>query len=244
MERPPIRVLIMDDSADNERIFLGMFNSDEALHKRYRLMTARNRRQAVICMDRRPDIALLDLRGASDIEGLETARELIQIDDQMKIIIMSSTDAGNIHVAAAALQEGFDFIEKNYVQTPQRMRLCLEVVRNQMRLAPPAMLLQAMASQLAARVAPAPKSDVADVEKFSLTPIERQIAWCYMANPTALTAEMADSIGVSTVAFDRAVTRLRSKVRRIHPDLPDGLEGREALVKFLREIGLPSPDPR
>lgn len=238
MGRKPVRVLIMDDAADNENDFLRMFASADELLDRYRLIMVRNRRQAVDRMSQQPEIALLDLRGRSDTEGLETARELNSMDERLKIVIMSSTDDGNPHVAAAALDEGFDFIEKSYVQTPPRMRLCLDMIMEQMHLAPPLKLLQAMAAQLSASVARPAQSALGDVEKFSLTPTERRVAWCYMIMPDAPTSHLAELLDMSEDGFKRTGTRLRNKVRAIRPDIPDGIAGRRAVVDVLQEMSL------
>ena len=236
------RVLIMDDSEKLQSTFLRIFHSEE-LQSRYRLCdVVGTMGQAIDRLSHKPHVALLDLRGKTGTTGLDTARELRQATERLHLIIMTSTDLGNVHIAAAAINEDFEFIDKSDVLTARKMRACLDIVIAGMHLALPEGLRRALLGELAAKLESerTPRVDH-NYHQLSLTPMDRKIAHLYQSMPTASVAEMAEALGLEgkqgMAAFKQAALRLRDKLRELGYLIPEDQSGRAAVVATLQMLG-------
>lgn len=77
------KILIVDDESDIREIF------SIALEK-YKVFTAKDGKAAIgAYMNNRPDLTLLDLR-MPDMDGFQTVKELIKIDPNAKIMLISA----------------------------------------------------------------------------------------------------------------------------------------------------------
>ncbi len=92
------KILIVDDESDIREIFR------IALEK-YKVFTAKDGKAAIgAYISNRPDLTLLDLR-MPDMDGFETAKELIKIDPNAKIMLISAYNESKLSQQGIVGQE-------------------------------------------------------------------------------------------------------------------------------------------
>ena len=105
-----LKVLVVDDEEEIRNFFRRTLEFDG-----YQVLTANGGKDGVNFYRREnPDIVLLDIKMA-DLNGIETLRQIREIDSQQKSTIIMLTGHGDIDTARQAMELGaYDYITKPF----------------------------------------------------------------------------------------------------------------------------------
>lgn len=235
------RVLVMDDAPRARELYLRLFNSD-LVWGEYRLSDfASGSHELRNVLGNRPDVALLDLRGHSDLEGIIGADFVRKKYPDTRIAIMTATDTLNVSAALQALERDCQFIDKKLVLKERSLRSILDLLVSGADLPLPGPVrrhLIMMAKVESPTITDQVSSRGAESASLEgISPSMRQIAHCFKYYEGTTSAEMAKNIDMEPETFRRTDTRLRTLLRNQGFEISPDEDGRRQIVQILDEEG-------
>jgi len=243
------RVLVMDDDPSLERKYKSLFQNP-ILKVSYELC------DFVWDEDRafsrahlhNPDIAVLDVRSENNNQaGIKTARRLLILNEEIHIILCTSTDYASWKLACQAAKEGFEFVRKEDFFQTTRARLMLDSVLAGVHLAWPDSVRALIADQLLTEdEEKITQIDIPDYEvRFPPLPPNARKVWLLIAeNPKFTEKYIANMLGWDPMRGQDAVhyqiRTVKGKLRKFFPKYAAELEpfpdGRILAVRLLKSI--------
>jgi CheY-like chemotaxis protein len=238
------RILVMDNAPGIELSYRRLFD-EQWLAPQYMLVgfASNGVLAQVLFRSKQPDAVLLDLRGDQNIwEGIHTGLILKKENGQIKIVIMTSTDANSLTVACEAAFHGFEFISKDSFWNPRIARLYLDLLFEDHILPWPPSTRHILISQYRKEnlMEYSTNSEISKKRantEWLPSKIMVQLLNSYDSDSTMTIRQIAESLHVLEDTLRTYHKRLRAQLTSLGYDIPLDESGRVAMVEAAKNEG-------